>query len=202
MPQSKSQDRYVKIVEMYTANTHTQKEIALELGISLSTVERYLSKWRRAVPVEEVRDCGRPTKLSASVRGKITAQINIDPFSSTKDITLAITSDGTTHITDRTVRNFLTRLSYENSLPRTVPFITDVQKDLRVRWAHAHSSFDWSNIFFSDETTIQLTANLTRAWHKKGCRPNVARPKYPAKVMFWGAVSVSRKSPLVVILAH
>ncbi len=196
---SKSQILYQKIVEMYTAETHTQSEIASLLEISISTVERYLLKQRRAVPVEEVRDGGRPTKLSISVRGKIAAQLEIDPFSDSKDITQAIAEDGATNVTDRTVRNFLTRLSYANSLPRTVPFITDKQKDARVHWAQTHREFDWSGIIFSDGTMIQLTANLTRAWHKKGCRPNVARPKYPAKVMFWGAISVSRKSPLVVI---
>ena len=102
-------------------------------------------------------------------------------------------------VTDRTVRNFLTRLSYQNSLPRTVPFITNAQKVKRIEWAQAHREFDWRGVFFSDETTIQLAANLTRAWHKKGSRPNVARSKFPLKVMFWGAISVSRKSPLVAV---
>jgi transposase len=199
MPRSVAQERYQKIVERHSANTHTQKEIASDLGISVATVERYLSKWRGRVPVEEVRDEGRPTKLSASVREKIKAQLEKDPFASSKDVQQVLIAGRTTNVTDRTVRNFMARLGYLNSLPRTVPLITSVQKEARVRWAEAHRKFDWSQIFFSDETTIQLSPNLTRAWHKKGHRPNVPRAKFPQKVMFWAAVSASRKSPLVVV---
>jgi transposase len=196
MTLSKSQVLYQKIVELHSSGTSTQQEIATSLEISITTVERYLSKWRRGIPVEEVRQVGRPTKLSESIRGKITAQLELDPLSNSRDITQAITDDGATNVCERTVRNFMGRLSYLNSLPRTIPLITNAQKEARVRWANAHREFDWSRIYYSDETTIQLSPNLTRAWHKKGHRPIVARPKYPAKVMFWAAVSVSRKSPL------
>lgn len=199
MALSNAQLRYQKIVELHSEGGKTQPEIASELGVSLATVERYLSKWRRGLPVEEVRSVGRPTQLTDSVRRSIIAQIQRDEFSTSRDIAGAIENDGTGRMTDRTVRNHLARMSYQNSLPRVIPFITDDQKMKRVEWAQAHRWSDWNEVFFSDETTIQLGANLTRAWHKKGCRPNCRRSKYPAKIMFWGAISVHRKSPLLEI---
>ena len=167
MPQPKNQVLYQKIVELHGNGEKTQKAIASELSVSVRTVKRYLSMWRGGVAVEDVRENGRPSKLSDSVRGKIVAELEKDKFSTSKEITQAVTADGTTNVSDRTVRNFLTRLSYQNSLPRTVPFITNVQKLKRIEWAEAHKEFDWSSVFFSDETTIQLSANLTRAFTKK-----------------------------------
>lgn len=199
MALSRTQLLYQKIVELHSEGGKTQLEVASELGVSKATVERYLSKWRRGVPVEDVREVGRPTKLTDSIHGKIIAHLEKDQFSTSKEITQVITAGETTCVTDRTVRNFLTRLSYQNSLPRTVPFITNAQKERRVQWAQQHQDFDWSNVFFSDETTIQLGANIIRAWHKKQSRPTVAKSKFPLKVMFWGAISVSRKSPLFVV---
>ena len=199
MALSKTQLRYQKIVELQAEGTRTQAEIADELEISCRTVERYLSMWRRGVPVEDVKKEGRPSLLTDNVRRSIVAQMQRDEFSTSKDIAHAIEADRSATVTDRTVRNYLSELSYLNSLPREIPFITDVQKEKRVHWAQAHQRFDWSNVFFSDETTIQLCANITRAWHKTGSRPNCARPKYPVKVMFWGAISATRKSPLVVV---
>jgi transposase len=93
----------------------------------------------------------------------------------------------------------MTKLLYKNSLPQTIPLITNTQKEARVSWAQSHCQFKWSSIFFSDESTIQLSANLTHVWHKIVHCSNIARRKFPLKVMFWGAVSAKRKSPLVVV---
>ena len=199
MALSKTQLCYQKIVELHAEGTKTQSEIADELNISVRTVERYLQMWRHGVPVEDIKEVGRPSLLTEPVRRSIITQMQRDEFSTSKDIAKAMETDGTAAVTDRTVRNYLSHLTYQNSLPRAVPLITDVQKEKRVQWAETHRQFDWSTVFFSDETTIQLHANITRAWHKSGHRPNVPRPKYPVKVMFWGAISASRKSPLVVI---
>jgi len=199
MTLTNAQRRYQRIVELSTDGGKTQPEIASELGVSLATVERYISKWRKGVPVDEVRDVGRPSQLTDSVRRSIVTQLNRDEFSTSGDIAHAIVNDGAGEVANRTVRSYLSRLSYQNSLPRVVPFITDAQKERRVQWAQAYREFDWSSVFFSDETTIQLSANITRAWHKKGNRPNVARTKFPLKVMFWGAISAHRKSPLFAV---
>ena len=194
-----TQFRYQQVVELYTLGDKTQQEIATVLEISLATVKRYLSMWRRNVPVEEVRSVGRPTRLTDSVRGSIVAQLQRDEFSTSGDIARSINETEPGSISGRSVRPYLGRLEYTNSLPRVVPFITNVQKNARVHWAHSHSDFDWKSVFFSDETTIQLSANITRAWHRSDSRPICRRSKYPVKVMFWGAIAVSRKSPLLIV---
>jgi transposase len=199
MTLSEKQLQYQRIVEIHLEGTKTQEEIASDVGVSISTVERYLSKWRRGVPVEEIKSVGRPSQLTDSVRRDIVAVLQSDEFSTSRDITRALSSRETPTVCDRTVRGYLTTLQYQNSLPRTVPFITDGQKAARVQWAQSHREFDWSSVFFSDETMIQMSANITRAWHKIGHRPTCRKSKYPTKVMFWGAISATRKSRLLVI---
>jgi transposase len=199
MPLSRTQLRYQRVVELYTNGGKTQQEIATQLSVSLSTVEKYIFKYRSNIPVEEVRPVGRPSQLTDTVRGTIVSELQRDRFATSKDITAAIDAQATPPVSDRTVRRYLARLDYRNSLPRVIPFITDVQKIKRIEWARAHSEFDWKRIFFSDETMIQLSANITRAWHKNDSRPTCRTTKYPVKVMFWGAISVYRKSPLLVV---
>jgi hypothetical protein len=148
--------------------------------------------WRRGVPIEEVKKEGRLSLLTDTVWRSIIAQVQSNKFATSKDIAQAIQADISVTVTDQTVRNHLSKLLYQNSVLRIVPFITVLQKEKRVQWAQDHRNFDWSNVFFSDETMIQLSANITRTWHKTGSRPNVPRPKFPLKVMFWGAVSASR----------
>jgi len=199
MTLSKNQLLYQKIVELSDLHNKTQKQIADELGVSVRTVKNYLSMFRRGVPIDDVKDVGRPSQLTDTVRRKIVAQLEQDQFSTSKDISRAVNNDEAEEISDRSVRNYLKILDYQNSLPRTVPLITGAQKVKRVEWAITHREFNWERVFFSDETTIQLNANITRAWHKSGNRPNVARPKFQLKVMFWSAVSAIRKAPLIAV---
>jgi transposase len=199
MTLSKTQQMYQDVVDLHSTHRNSQQEIAAVLGVTTRTVRNYLSMFRKGVPVNEVKEIGRPSKLTESVRRRMVAQLEQDPFSTSKQVACAVNSEETGGISDRSVRNFMKDLDYQYSLPRTVPFITDVQKVKRVHWAQAHRGFDWQTVLFSDETTIQLSANLSRAWHKRGRRPNLPRSKFPQKVMFWAAVSATRKSPLFAV---
>ena len=199
MTLSKNQHLYQNIVDLHSTHRKTQQEIASGLGIATRAIRNYLSMFRKGVPLNEVKEIGRPTKLTDTVRRRMIAQLEQDRLSTSKDVARAVNVEETGSISDRSVRNYLKSMDYQNSLPRTAPFITDAQKVKRVEWVQLHHEFNWHTIFFSDETTIQLSANLTRAWHRKGHRPNVPRSKFPQKVMFWAAVSATRTSPLFAI---
>jgi transposase len=199
MTRSENKKMYQRIVHLHETEKKKQMDIASELGITDRTVRKYLSMYRKGIDVDEVKDIGRPTLMTDTIRQKIGEKLVQDVFSSSKDIANAINANETTKVGDRSVRNFLRTLNFKNSLPRAVPMITDAAKAARVDWARSHRQYDWSTTFFSDETTIQLFSNVTRAWHKNQNRPISPRPKHPVKVMFWGAVSGSRKSPLFVV---
>ena len=84
MALSENQQLYQKILEMHSTRGYQQQEIASKLGITKRTVRNYLSKFRKGVPVEDVKENGRPTKLTDTVRKRIAAQLDKDNFSTSK----------------------------------------------------------------------------------------------------------------------
>src|SRR5262249_7151307 len=67
------------------------------------------------------------------------------------------------------------------------------------KWCKAHKNQKLANVFFSDETYIEVGSDKSGVWHKKGKRPKVGKVKFPVKLMFWGAISCKAKSPLFAI---
>jgi hypothetical protein len=79
----------------------------MELPVSLRTVQNYFAKFKRGVPVEDVKNIGRPSQLNDIMRRKISAQFEQDPFSTSKEISTAVNVDGNEEVTNRTVMNYL-----------------------------------------------------------------------------------------------
>jgi predicted transcriptional regulator len=193
------QDLYMQIVELYENGLRDQLELAKKLGVSQSTVSRYLSKWKRNIPVEDVRGRGKPLTFSPIERTVLGRIVTDNQLMSSSEITHKMLEVTGKTCPPRTIRNTLGKMSYANSIPRIVPLLTDAAKTRRVEWSHANTEQDWSHVFFSDETYIQLLANVTHAWHKIGERPFCPRPKFPKKLMFWAAVSSKMKTDLIVV---
>jgi len=99
-------------------------------------------------------------------------------------------------ISDRTVRRTLKEMSYNNSIPLIVPFMTDVQKNKRVDWCRKNMRTNWNRVVFSDETSVELDRCKIRRWHPSGKRPTVGKTKHSRKIMFWSAISTNGKAPL------
>jgi len=90
-------------------------------------------------------------------------------------------------------------MGYKSSVPKRIPLLTEAQRQKRVDWCIQHLEFDWKNVWFSDESYIEVNQSTTPVWHKKGQRPTVPKPKFAAKIMCWGAVSMHFKSKLAVV---
>lgn len=104
-------------------------------------------------------------------------------------------------ISARTVRRHLSNyMGYQSSVPRAVPFLTSLHKKKRVEWCLQHRDFNWDNVWFSDETYIEVNYKVTPVWHKKGQKPTFQKPKFSAKIMCWGAVSTRVKSKFAVVV--
>ena len=171
MTLSKNQQLYQNIVDLHSTHNKTQSEISEQLGITTRTVRNYLSMFRRSVPIDVVKDTGRPTKLSGTVRNRMIAELEKDPFSTSKDITRAVNVEENGGVSDRTIRSYLKTLDYKSSLPRNVPFITNVQKVKRVEWAESHRDFDWSSVFF----LMKRPSNFLLTSHAHGTKSKVVQ---------------------------
>ena len=85
--------------------------------------------------------------------------------------------------------------------------LTNHHKQRRLAWATAHRRWtlrQWENVVFSDESPFPLERHDTRerVYRRQGERYfdcNVSTANKRQKVMVWGAISATQKSPLIII---
>ena len=193
------QNLYVRIVCAFENGITDVKELAKRFGVCDRTIRNYLYSWRAAVPVDDIRAPGRPAAITSRGRSTLARIVSDTPLSSSSEIASKFESQSGTKCTPKTIRNTLHSMGFKSSIPRAVPLLTDQHKLKRFEWSQANADRDWSRVIFTDETTIQLQANIVRAWHKNESRPTCPRPKFPKKAMFWAAVSRDFNSELFLI---
>jgi len=194
-----TEELYRQIVELHNNENLSCRAIAERLQVGKSTVSRHLVSYRNSVPVEEIRPYCRPPKISPQLRSTIGQLVSRQDVPTSGSLATGILNASGTSVTPRTVRRHLVSMNYKNSVPKTVPKLTPVQQQNRVDWCMQHRHFCWDNVWFSDETYIEVNHTVTPVWHKSGERPTVAKPKFRAKIMCWGAVSMRIKSKIAVI---
>lgn len=91
-------------------------------------------------------------------------------------------------ISKSTVVNRLISLGYSYKQPPQKPFLSDEQKLRRFEWAKKNINTDWSNIAFSDETSIWNSSSGRRRWTANTNDYDKCF-KYPLKVHLWGIIS-------------
>ena len=199
MSKMTAKDTYLLVAESWENGNRSIRSISEDTGIPPTTVSRYLDKYKKGVPVEEIKEQGRPTKVESQTKACLTSLIAADPFITSKQLSAELEDRMSVQVTPRTVRRNLCALGYKNGLPRNVPALTSKAKARRVQFARENADTDWEVVFFSDETTIQLNANMTCAWYKTGSRPTNPTSRFNRKLMFWSAVSTWSKFELVEI---
>ena len=195
---TKSQELYCKLVEAYEGGDRSLEELSKQFGVSERTVRRYLDKFKRGVPVADIKGRGQPRALSSTDRVTLARMVAKFPHATTKEHSTKFEAAGK-KCCPETIRNTLLSMGYKSSIPKVIPMVTDKAKETRVAWARDNIGRDWGRVVFTDETSIQLDANIVRAWHKKESRPTCPRSKYPKKAMFWGGISRDFKTDLIVI---
>src|SRR5438128_4086454 len=87
-------------------------------------------------------------------------------------------------VTERTIRNELSKLGYAAVLPKRVPLLTQKAKEIRLKWARDHQRYNWHNVVFSDDTCLAWSRDKT---------PVTPMVKHSLKVHVWAAISVYGK---------
>jgi transposase len=181
------------VKSLWKQNVRNAKEISRKTGIPLRTCERYVSSLRKNGKIPDIHRSGRPRKLSSEKRRQIGMVIKHDHFTTAKELkTMLEEKYPELEVSERTVRRDLNRLGFTSVLPRKVPILTQQARDNRLSWARDHLHYNWNKVVFSDETTIQMFCNTTRAWsrEKKPVQPMV---KHPFKAHVWAAINIKGK---------
>ena len=89
---------------------------------------------------------------------KITAEMKVAPEKKHPEL----------NVTERTVRNELSRLGYAAILPKRVPLFTPKAKEIRLKWTCDYQHYDWHNVVFSDKPIMPMVKHPLKV-HVCGC---------------------------------
>ena len=193
------EELYKKIIELHIHENASVRSIATKLNIGKSTVSRHIKAWKANTPVAEMVPQGGQPKIKPPERTFLGQCVASHPHPTAKSIASALLTSRNVEVSPQTVRNHMKSLDYKSSVPRKIPLITDNQQEKRYQWCIEHRGYNWKNVWFSDETYIEVNRSTIPVWHKKGQRPNVTKRKFEVKIICWRAISMHFKSKLVIV---
>ena len=71
------------------------------------------------------------------------------------------------------------------------PLLKKDHCEKRLFWALNHINYDWSQVMFTDETTVFLNRVTTKAWQFPGAKKVLRTIAHPLKVHIWGCFSIN-----------
>ena len=129
-------------------------DIQAKTGLGKSTVHR-ISK---TLDLEkENLPTGRPAKLTAHDKQRITHKIRTGKLENAVQATQFINSIIPNPVHPQTVRNALKEAGYQSATKKKVPMLKLTHRQRRLKFAQYHENWtveDWKRILWSDETKI------------------------------------------------
>ena len=131
--------------------------IAKKYKIHRSSVHRLRQKITQTGSVKDKKKSGRPREVTDRiVRNVVNCSIQ-NPFFSAEQILQELNLKGRFSVT--TIKNILTKNDQKSYIAEEVPFLTDIQKENRLRFVQEHIRKDptfWIPVDFSDECRFEL----------------------------------------------
>ena len=143
-------DQRARILVLKLKNRSVAK-IALEVKCDRKTVRNVWNKFENTQKISSVRNPGRPRTYGQYIRDKVVETSKASPFMTARDIRnqLKIVCSLST------VQRFLRNANLSAFRARTKNGLTDAHKAARLQFAKDHVTFDWEDVIFSDEKTVQ-----------------------------------------------
>src|SRR6185369_2710117 len=111
-------------------------EISKITGVPLRSCERYVSLLKKTGHIPKIRKSGRPRKITSVMRRQLGRIIQKNCYKTAAEMKTALEKKHPDlDVTERTVRNELSRLGYAAVLPKRVPLLTKKAKEIRLKWA-------------------------------------------------------------------
>jgi len=142
------------------------KTIADDCGCSVSTVYRWLKKYRQTGITTKSKSTGRPRKIDGKIRSFIGTKIHWYKAISTHQISAQIKERFNIDVDNTTVWRVLKDFGYNYKKPIPKPHLEPRHIAARKRWSLSNKSRRWNRVIFSDESTFQLYRNTVKYWTK------------------------------------
>ena len=159
-----------------------------QLSTTASTVQRFYNHFCDTGSIERRPGSGRPTLLSVSVLNSIDQMMQGDDETTAVQTRAHLHAQGMEMSVSTILRGrCLLGWTYRGSA--YCQLICDVDKEKRLQWARDHLNDKFTNVVWTDETTVQLETHKRFCCRKKGVRPRPKpRAKHPVKVHVWAGI--------------
>jgi transposase len=139
-----------RVIALYLHTSKTQREIATDLNLSKSAVNRIITRWNSTGSAESGRKghCGRKEKLTRHAKSLIVREAKKFPTKTAQEIRSSMGSIGSSVCLD-TVKKLLRKCGLYAYRPLGIPFLNTNRKKDRHQWAHVHAVYDeddWSQV--------------------------------------------------------
>ena len=142
------------------------RSIAKELQCSQDTVQKWINQYQETGDVQDQQKSGRKRKTSEREDTNIVSIAKRLRTSSSAEISISVNRQGT-NISSRIVRCQLNEQGLYKLKPLLKPLLSDTHQHNQLKWAKANRNNDFSNVIFTDETTITQFSKPKKVWRKK-----------------------------------
>ena len=153
------------------------------------TVWRFWVHYRNHGSIRPLPKPGRRTKLTPIVQNIIELTMQDNDETTVKEIASVISSAGY-RLSLRTILKGRKLLGWSSRGAAYCQLIHAPNKEKRLTWARENLRDDFTDVIWSDETTVQLETHSRFCCRKKAQKPCYKpRPKHPVKVHVWAGIS-------------
>ena len=188
---------------------YSYREIAAKIGcnVSPSGVQKLVKRFETNHSIENRPGKGRKRVSTPQTDRYITRLSLRTRKMSAVDINKDLAAVGI-RMSNWTVRRRLIEAGLRARIPRKKPFLNEVQRQKRLKWAKEHAEWtveEWKNIIWSDETRISIFGSdgvrYVRRRPGEDCLPacTTATMKHPLSIMVWGCMSRSSVGRIQVV---
>jgi transposase len=178
---------------------YTQREIATRLGVSQSTVSYTKKRLQKTGSYHSQPRSGRPEALSSRDKRRIARAARKEPFSSIS----SLQNTNPTPVSTQPIVRALAEIGIFHYIARKRSHLTKAHKEARLAFAlKYHKKVTWSKVIFSDETSFLVGGTYGRNFVFRRITETFderfvsTTNKSRRTIMFWGAISLFRKSAL------
>lgn len=166
----------------------TINKITRDMKITKKTARKWIQKYKEDENVSRKKGSGRNRKTTLEQDNDIVNEIKNNNLLTAENIKDNL-AEKQINISTRTVINRLNELGFSYKKPLTKPFLTEIHKDKRLKWALDNVNTDWNKIGFSDESSIWIGLRGRKRWTNLKEEDFERVVKYPVKLHIWGYIT-------------
>lgn len=152
-------------------------------------VRQFLKRFKIYKSIARKPGSGLPPKLSPDLQKLIEDTMKNDDETTATQLQALLASKSIYVSLATIVRNRL-ELGWTYRGSAYCQLIRQQNKDKRLEWARAHIDDNFSNVIWTDETSVQIETHKRYCYRKEGQKPRPKpRPKHPTKVHVWAGIS-------------